>query len=306
MRVLVTGASGFVGYVVAAQLVKSGHEVLGLTRSDSSPLPGDVIRVTGNLLDIGTVSQAVSQVDAVCHLAALVQARESFTAPLTYWRTNVTGTLQLLQAIAESPASRLVLASTCAVHGTPPEQPISELAPLAPSSPYGTSKLAADHAAADLARTGTCGAISLRAFNIAGAAHGRPDSDSTRLIPRLLAVRQGQTPEFSINGDGSAVRDFLHVTDMASAFLLALDACTPGQWRAYNVGSGQGHTVREVISTVESVTGGLVPTRRLSAAVEPPKLLADSSRIRSELGWFPKKPDLHMIVSDAWSALTSD
>ncbi|MGH3974384.1 MAG: NAD-dependent epimerase/dehydratase family protein, partial [Pseudonocardiaceae bacterium] len=192
------------------------------------------------------------------------------------------------------------------VYGQQAEQPISETATVAPSSPYGTSKLAADQAAADLAATGAIGAISLRAFNVAGALPGHPDRDTTRLIPQLLAVQQGQAPELVVNGDGTAVRDFVHVADMATAFILALRACEPGRWRAYNVGSGHPNTVHEVIATAEVVTGRPIPRRHIAAAYEPVTLLADSTRIRSELGWRPEKSSLSEIISDAWTVLNSD
>jgi UDP-glucose 4-epimerase len=191
------------------------------------------------------------------------------------------------------------------VYGEQAQQPVRETAPVAPSSPYGTSKLAADHAAADLAATGAIGAISLRAFNVAGALPGQPDRDTTRLIPQLLAVQQGRAPELVVNGEGTAVRDFVHVTDMATAFVLALRACEPGSWRAYNVGSGHPSTVRDVIATTETVTGRPVPRRHTAAAREPATLLADSTRIRSELGWRPERSSLPEIISDAWTALTS-
>jgi UDP-glucose 4-epimerase len=192
------------------------------------------------------------------------------------------------------------------VYGQQAQQPISETAVLAPNSPYGTSKLAADQAAADLAATGAIGAISLRAFNVAGALPGHPDRDTTRLIPQLLAVQQGQAPELVVNGDGTAARDFVHVADMATAFVLALQACEPGTWRAYNVGSGHSSTVLDVIDTTETVTGRPVPRRHIAAAHEPATLLADSTRIRSELGWQPHKSSLSEIISDAWTALNSD
>jgi UDP-glucose 4-epimerase len=185
-------------------------------------------------------------------------------------------------------------------------QPISEAATPAPSSPYATSKLAADQAAADLAATGAIGAISLRAFNVAGALPGHPDRDKTRLIPQLLAVQQGRVAELVINGDGTAIRDFVHVADMATAFVLALRACEPGSWRAYNVGSGRPSTVHDVIATAETVTGRPVTRRHATAAQEPATLLADSTRIRSELGWRPEKSSLPEIISDAWTALNSD
>ncbi|MGQ0716904.1 MAG: NAD-dependent epimerase/dehydratase family protein [Pseudonocardiales bacterium] len=306
MRVLVTGAAGFVGYAVAALLVEQGHEVTGLTRSGASALPQGVSRLEGDLRTPDTLPRAVAEVDAVCHLAGLTKVRQSRTSPLDYWRTNVGGTLTILDGLATARTGRLVLASTCTVYGEQAEQPISETATVAPSSPYATSKLAADHAAADLATTGAIGVISLRAFNVAGALPGHPDRDTTRLIPQLLAVQQGHAPELVINGDGTAVRDFVHVADMATAFALALHTCEPGTWRAYNVGSGHPSTVHDVITTAETVTGRPVPRRHTTAAHEPATLLADSTRIRSELGWRPEKSSLPEIISDAWTALNSN
>ena len=305
MKVLVTGATGFAGYAVAALLVEQGHKVVGLTRSGSSPLPEGVHRVRGDLTSAETLPKAITEADGVCHLAGRTRVRESRTDPLGYWRANVGGTLALLGAIAGT-STRLVLASTCGVYGEHAAQPIGETAAAQPSNPYGSSKLAADQAAADLAATGAIGAISLRAFNIAGALPDHPDRDETRLIPRLLAVQQNRAPELLVNGDGSAIRDFIHVADMAAAFALALDACKPGTWRAYNVGSGLASTVQEVIGTVETVTGRPVQLRHAPAAPEPHTLLADSSLIHAELGWKPHRSSLHEIITDAWNALTGE
>jgi UDP-glucose 4-epimerase len=306
MRILVTGAAGFVGYAVAALLIEHGHHVIGLTRSPASALPAGVQRLQGDLNTPGTLPAALADVDGVCHLAGLTKVRDSRTNPVDYWRTNVGGSLAILHRLADVHAGRVVLASTCAVYGEQAEQPIRETTPVAPSSPYGRSKLAADPAAADLATTGAIGAISLRVFNVAGALPGHPDRDTTRLIPQLLAVQQGRAPELVINGDGTAVRDFVHVADMATAFALALCACQAGTWRAYNVGSGHPSTVHDVITTAETVTGRPVPRRHTTAAHEPATLLADSTRIRTELGWRPERSTLPEIIADAWSALARE
>lgn len=306
MRVLVTGATGFVGYAVAALLAEQGDEVLGLTRSDNAALPDGVQHVRGDLTRTETLSGLLTDVEGVCHLAGRTRVRESRTDPLGYWRTNLGGTLALLAAMRAAGTERLVVASTCGVYGDQARQPIRETATTAPSNPYGSSKLAADHAAADLAATGAIGAISLRAFNVAGALPGRPDLDETRLIPRLLAVQHGTAPEMVINGDGSAIRDFVHVADMATAFALALRACEPGAARAYNIGSGRPTRVHEVISMVETVTGRPVARRHAPAAAEPQELLADSNLIQTELGWHPERSSLREIVTDSWIALTSN
>lgn len=307
MKVLVTGASGFVGYEVAAQLTERGHEVAGLTRSPDAPLPPGVARHVGDVLDPESLTRAMNAVDGVCHLAALARVRESHTDPLAYWRTNLDGTLAVLAEAQRSDRGvRVLLASTAGIYSDRAPQPLSEAAELSPTSPYARTKLAADFAASDLASTGAIGSTSLRTFNVAGAARGRVDHDTTRLIPKLLAVQRGTAPEIVINGDGSAIRDFVHVADMAAAFVLALEACELGQSAVYNVGSGHRTRVRDAIETVETVTGRSVKRRHAAPAAEPPELLADSRRITAELGWRPEKSDLRQIVSDAWNALISD
>jgi UDP-glucose 4-epimerase len=303
MRVLVTGASGFVGYAVAARLAERGHDVAGLTRSATSQLPDHVQRIHGDLSPEALLA-AMNGIDGVCHLAARTRVRESRTDPLGYWQTNVGGTLALLHAMSETRTRRLVIASTCGVYGDQTSEPISESATTAPSSPYGTSKLAADNAAMDLAATGAIGAVSLRAFNIAGALPGHPDRDETRLIPRMMAVQRGAAPELVVNGDGGTIRDFVHVADMADAFARALEACEPGTARAYNIGSGRPTRVRDVISTVEQVTGRPVARRHVPPAAEPQELLADSKLIQAELGWRPRRSDIREIIADAWAAPT--
>jgi UDP-glucose 4-epimerase len=304
MRVLVTGASGFVGYAVATLLTQRGHNVIGLTRSPTSTLPEHVERVHGGLSP-DVLLAALEDVDAVCHLAARTRVRESRTDPLGYWQTNVGGTLALLQAMTVTGTRRLVLASTCGVYGDQTSQPIDESVPRAPTSPYGTSKLAADNAAMDLAGTGAVGAVSLRAFNIAGALLNHPDPDETRLIPRMIAVQRGTAPELVVNGDGDAIRDFVHVADMADAFALALEACKPGTARVYNIGSGRPTRVRDVISMVEQVTGRPVARRHVPPAAEPQVLLADSKAIQADLGWSPRRSHMREIIQDAWFAVTS-
>jgi len=266
-----------------------------------------VVRHVGDVLDSESLAPALVGVDAICHLAARVRVRESRSDPLGYWRTNLDGTLALLtEARRLERGVRVVLASTAGIYSDQAAQPLNETAELSPASPYARTKLAADFAAADLAATGAIGATSLRTFNVAGAARGRVDRDDSRLIPKLLAVQRGTYSEMLINGDGSAIRDFVHVSDMASAFVLALEACEVGRSAVYNVGSGNRSSVADVIDTVETVTGRSVNLRHGPPADEPPALLANSARITAELGWRPRKSDLVQIVSDAWSALNSD
>jgi UDP-glucose 4-epimerase len=251
--------------------------------------------------------EAISEADAVCHLAALVRVRDSITRPLDYWETNVGGTLNVLAALTNSATTKtpkcLVLASTGAVYGAPTRQPITEDEPPAPNNPYAATKLAADMAAAHTAATGVIGAISLRAFNIAGASGNHTDLDMTRLIPKTLAVHAGKATDLVINGDGSAIRDFVHAEDMADAFDRALDVCTPGEWRTYNIGSGRQTTIGDVLNEATAVTGQTVPIRHAPPASEPPALVADASRAITDLGWCPNKSDPTRILADAWRVM---
>lgn len=307
MRILVTGATGFLGHAVTTALADRGHLVITLSR-DTSDVPSEStqhvradVRSSADLIDV------VAEVDGVCHLAALARVRDSFSNPLDYWRTNVGGTLNVLEALTQSATpdtpKRLVLASTGAVYGAPEGQPISEDQPLSPGNPYAATKLAADLAASHVAATGVIGAVSLRAFNIAGASSGHADRDLTRLIPKILAVQAGHSEDFIINGDGSAVRDFVHVDDMADAFAQAIDFCDAGDWRAFNIGSGRRATIREVVSVAEDVTGRPVQVRHAPSANEPRVLVADASRAMAELNWRPERSSLTRIISDAWQAV---
>ncbi|GAA1555570.1 NAD-dependent epimerase/dehydratase family protein [Kribbella lupini] len=304
LRVLVTGASGFVGYAVARRFAEVGHEVHGLTRR-ASGLPPGIERVAGDLLDGGSIRKAVGQVEpeVVCHLAAAVRVRESRTDPVRYWQTNVGGTLSLLEALAEArPGSRLILASTCAVYGEPARQPITEDARSEPINPYGAGKLAADRAAADLAATGAIGAVSLRSFNVAGGLPGHPDRDEARLIPKVVAVAQGRAQELVVNGDGTTVRDYVHVLDMADAFLAAVEVCVRGAWQAYNVGGGGRTRIVDVIATTERLTGKPLAVRHQPAAAEPPVMTADSTKFQQATGWSARRSGLDQIIGDALEA----
>ncbi|TDD86407.1 NAD-dependent epimerase/dehydratase family protein [Actinomadura rubrisoli] len=299
MRILVTGAAGYVGYAVARRLVAAGHEVDGLVRRAGAVLPAGVREVAGDLLEPGGLPEG--PYDGVCHLAALTRVRESFAGPLRFFASNVQGTVNLLEAVD---APRVVYGSTAAVYGAPERQPIPETEATAPTSPYGASKLAAEQAVRFHARTGAIGAVVLRTFNVAGSVDGRGDPDETRLIPKALAVAAGRAPHLEVNGDGSAVREYLHVDDLAAAYVLALEAARPGEERVYNVGSGAGAAVHEVVAAVEEVTGRPVPTLRRPPRPEPPVLVCDASAIAAGLGWRPARSALPDIISGSWDALT--
>jgi UDP-glucose 4-epimerase len=309
MRVLVTGAFGYVGRAVTRRLLDAGHEVVALSsRRRSAEDHGPAKRVvTADLRERDALRDAVADVDAICHLAALTGVRESFKRPDEYRAVNTEGTVTLLEFAAEAGRRagrpvRFVQASTAAVYGTPTKQPIDESAAPAPTSPYGESKLAADEAVQDYATAGRIAAISLRAFNVAGSVAGYGDPGQLRIIPRTLLVAAGRHPSLTINGDGSAVRDFVHVDDVARAYVLALDACRDGGFRVYNLGA-TGAGVREIVAAAEAVTGRAVPVVHEPPQPEPPVLLADTRRIRTELGWRPERSSLEEIISDTWTAL---
>lgn len=311
MRVLVTGASGFVGRAVARQLSRAGHDIVVLLRQPGQLWLGPVAaaKVYGDVRDAEAMRRAVDSVDAVCHLAALTRVRESLSDPETYQAVNTGGTQTLLDALLKrrnsgGDAVPFVHACTAVVYGAPADQPISEACPIDPRNPYAASKAAADAAIQRSAEAGAIAAVSLRMFNIAGATGRRGDLDETRIIPKTLTVAAGRHPELTVNGDGSAVRDYVHVIDVAEAFVLALAAATPGRFRAYNIGATPA-TVAQIIEAARKTTGRAIPVRHLPAQPEAPELTADTRRVRAELGWEPQWSSLPQILADAWEAVIS-
>jgi UDP-glucose 4-epimerase len=311
VRVLVTGGFGYVGGAVAMRLADAGHEVTLLTRQRHRPAnpPVGAEVCVADLLDPDQLGKLLTDrpFEGVCHLAGLARVRESFDDPAAYFQANVGGTANLLAALARAAERtgqpvRLVFASTAAVYGRSTGEPISEDHPLAPTSPYGASKLAAERLISYQAATGVLAAVTLRGFAIAGAIGSHGDTDLSRIIPKALAVAAGHDPHVGVNGDGSAVREFTHVADVADAYLLALTAARPGEHLVYNVGTGKGVTVRQVLEAVESVTGQRLPVVLRPAANEPPALLADTRRIQDWLGWQPQHSNINEIVAAAWHA----
>ena len=315
MKLLVTGGAGYIGSIVSRLLVQQGHELVvldNLQRGHRVAVVPEAEFVLADLRHADEVDQVMSShsFDGVLHFAALALVGESVEQPGLYYANNVLGTLNLLNAMVAHDVPRLVFSSTCAVYGQPDEVPIAEGATPRPQNAYGASKLAADYMIGDFCIAYGLGAVSLRYFNVAGA-HGHVGEDhepETHLIPNVLGVLQGKREHVSIFGtdyptpDGTAVRDYIHIDDLADAHALALDGARAGEHRIFNLGNGQGFSVREVIAAVEQVTGQKI------AAVEgprrpgdPPKLVAASAKIRSELGWSPKKPDLETMIADAWA-----
>lgn len=318
MKLLVVGGAGYIGSHTVRQLRAAGHEVVvldNLSSGHAQAVPADVPLMQADLLDPEAVKAALGahQPDAVIHFAALIEVGESMRAPARYYRNNVVGSLNLLQAIVETRKVPLVFSSTAAVYGTTDAVPIPEDAPLRPESVYGQTKLMTErmihafHVAHGLPYT------VLRYFNVCGAAPsadiGEAHPNKTHLIELAALTALGQREKMMIFGedyptpDGTCIRDYVHVQDLADAHVLAVEALHAGRHDAatYNVGLGRGFSVREVLDAVDSVTG--TPLTRESAprrAGDPPRLVADASRIVAELGFTPRYTDLRSIVQTAW------
>ncbi|ACU72891.1 NAD-dependent epimerase/dehydratase [Catenulispora acidiphila DSM 44928] len=307
MRVLVTGAFGYVGRAVTRALLDTGHEVVAMTTQPNRTQPsGRVQIVVADLRSSNQLMAAVDRVDAVAHLAALTRVRESFAQPGEYAMINTVGTEHLLAAVASTGrVMPFIHASTAAVYGTPEKQPIGEDCEPAPTSPYGETKLAADMAVRDAAVKGSIGGVSLRAFNIAGAVGRHPDPDLTRILPKVVAVAGGRFDEVTVNGDGSAIRDYVHIADLANAFCLAIGAAQPGKFDIFNIGATPA-TVAQIIEITRKITGHEIPAKHNPPAPEAPELRADTTRALTTLRWIPTRSDLEQIIGDAWDAEKSN
>ncbi|CAL9486264.1 UDP-glucose 4-epimerase GalE [Streptomyces griseomycini] len=309
-KYLVTGGAGYVGGVVAQHLLEAGHEVVvldNLSTGFREGVPAGASFVEGDIRD--AAQWLDPSYDGVLHFAASSQVGESVVKPEKYWDNNVGGTMALLAAMRAAGVRRLVFSSTAATYGEPEQVPIVESAPTRPTNPYGASKLAVDHMITGEAAAHGLGAVSLRYFNVAGAygAHGERHDPESHLIPLVLQVAQGRRDAVSVYGDdyptpdGTCVRDYIHVADLAEAHLLALEAAAPGEHLICNLGNGNGFSVREVIETVREVTGHPIPEvvapRR---GGDPAVLVASAATARERLGWKPSRTDLTGIVADAW------
>ncbi|MET9290521.1 UDP-glucose 4-epimerase GalE [Streptomyces sp. NPDC003077] len=309
-KYLVTGGAGYVGSVVATHLLQAGHEVTvldDLSTGHREGVPAGARFIEGRIQDAARWLD--SSYDAVLHFAAFSQVGESVVNPEKYWRNNVGGTMDLLAAMRDAGVRTLVFSSTAATYGEPETTPIVETAPTAPTNPYGASKLAVDHMISGECAAHGLAAVSLRYFNVAGAygdAGERHDPES-HLIPLVLQVAQGKREAISVYGDdyptpdGTCVRDYIHVADLAEAHLLALDAATAGEHLICNLGNGNGFSVREVIETVRKVTGHPIPEVVAPRRGGDPAVLVASAQVAMDrLGWRPSRADLAGIVADAW------
>ena len=313
MKLLVTGGAGYIGSVVANQLLERGHEVAvldDLSRGHRAAVPSGARFLEVGLADADGTREALAEgFDGVLHFAALALVAESVQFPERYHRGNFVGTLNLLDAMREHGVKRLVFSSTCATYGEPEQVPMPETLPTDPVNSYGNSKLAVDRMIGDECRAHGLGATSLRYFNVAGASgsYGEDHYPETHLIPLVLQAAAGTREHVSVFGtdypteDGTAVRDYIHVEDLGRAHLLAMDAIEPGVHTIYNLGNGLGFSVRQVIEAARKVTGREIPVKEESRRPgDPAQLVASSEKIRAELGWVPEK-DLEAMIADAWA-----
>jgi len=315
MNVLVSGGAGYVGSHAARMLSRAGHEVWAYDNlafgHRGAVAPGRLIE--GDLLDkeklVATLRE--KRIDAVMHFAAFAYVGESVTDPAKYYRNNVVGTLSLMDAMREADVRRIVFSSTCATYGEPDEVPIRETQAQNPINPYGYTKLVIERALSDFAKAYGWGYAALRYFNAAGASAdgdlGEDHDPETHLIPLVLQVALGRREHITIFGDrlptpdGTCIRDYIHVDDLASAHISALEKLGPGVEFRCNLGTGRGTSVKEVIEACRAVTGHPIPAVVAPPrAGDPPALVADASLARRELGWVPRFTSIGPIVESAW------
>jgi UDP-glucose 4-epimerase len=318
MQVLVTGGAGYIGSVVAEELIARGHGVVvldNLSKGHRDASPPEAAFVHGDLADAALVRSTLerNRIEAVVHMAADSLVGESVTNPAKYYANNVGNGLALLEAMRAVGVAKLVFSSTVAVHGEPAKLPIEESDPTGPINPYGETKLAFERALRWYDEAYGLRSISLRYFNAAGASErsGERHDPETHLVPIVLEVAAGERERVAIFGDdyptrdGTCIRDYIHVCDLARAHVLAIAACELGS-NVYNLGcGGDGTTVREVIAAARAVTGHAIPEsvapRRPG---DPARLVASSARALAELGWRPERDDIHVIVESAWRVAT--
>ena len=316
MNIFVTGGAGYVGSHCVHGLCDRGHHVLvydNLSVGHREAVDPRATLIVGDLADAALLEQTLAGGDfeAVMHFAASAEVAESVQRPLFYYRNNVANTLSLLEVMSKHGIRKLVFSSSCATYGMPPAVPITEEMPQTPINPYGRTKLAIEWLLRDSAAAWGLGATALRYFNAAGAApDGRIGEDhdpESHLIPRVLKVALGQSDQIKIFGidyptaDGSCVRDYVHVADLSNVHGIAIETQPEGQFRCYNVGTGQGVSVKELVEVAREVTGHEIPAspspRREG---DPPELYADPTLICTELGWQPEYTDVRRILETAW------
>ena len=315
MRILVTGGAGYIGSHTLRSLLGAGHDAWAfdnLSMGHREAVPADRL-IQGDLKDVDRLDHAVivHRIEAVVHFAAYAYVGESVAQPAKYYQNNLINTLNLMECMRRSGVNRIVFSSSCVTYGVPEKQPIAEGTAQRPVNPYGNTKLAIERALADYSSAYGLGYATLRYFNAAGASSdgtlGEDHDPETHLIPRVIWAALGKIPHIDIFGadyptlDRTCIRDYVHVEDLAEAHRLVLDRLHPGRGQAFNVGTGRGSSVREVIRAVEEVSGRKVPVKECPRRPgDPAELVADATKIRRELGWAPRYPDLRSIVETAW------
>lgn len=316
MKILVTGGAGYIGSHVVKELGKRNYELLIYdnlsTGHEWAVLYGKLVK--GDLSDSNFLKKVIKEFkpQAIMHFAASIQVEESVKEPLKYYRNNTANTLNLLEAMIENNVRKFIFSSTAAVYGIPKKIPVNEIAPLNPINPYGSSKMFTELILKDLAFSTAFNYVSLRYFNVAGADPegkiGQAYQESTHLITRALKTAKGEFDKLLIFGtdyqtpDGTCIRDYIHVDDLSEAHVLALEyLLSGGKNRIFNCGYGHGYSVKEVIHTVKKITGIDFKTEEVGRrAGDPPTLIADSQRLKTELKWKPHYADLKYIVKTAW------
>jgi UDP-glucose 4-epimerase len=317
MKVLLTGGAGYVGSACLRWLLNHGHDPIAydnLSEGNIAAVPEASSRlIKGDIIETNRLAEALHQhaIEAVMHFAALASVPESIADPEAYYRVNVLGTKSVLDAMRTARVRKILFSSTAATYGFHGEMPLREDSPQVPETPYGTTKLAAEWIIKDYARAYQFGYTLLRYFNACGADpdgnFGEDRRHETHLIPLILQVATGRRPKVLIYGndyptrDGSCVRDYVHTADLAQAHQLALEALSPGVGRAYNLGSGSGATVNEVLQSCEEVVGRPIACEIAGRRPgDPAVLIASSMKMVDELGWSPCYSDIRDIVQSAW------
>jgi UDP-glucose 4-epimerase len=312
MRIFVTGGAGYIGSICVEQLLDAGHQVTifdNLSEGHRGAVDPRADFIQGDLLQPDTVQEALrkASAEAVMHFAANALVGESMTNPTKYFRNNVTGGLHLLEAMVACGVSQIVFSSTCATFGTPERVPIDESLPQNPINPYGESKLLFEKMLRWYDEIHGIRHVALRYFNAAGASQrfGEDHRIETHLIPNVLKVALGQKPNVSIFGtdyptpDGTCIRDYIHILDLAQAHMLALGKQTSAK---YNLGTGGGTSVREIVAACEKITGKSIPVlEQPRRPGDPARLIASSERIHAELGWTPRFQSIEIIIESAWA-----
>ena len=315
MNILVTGGAGFIGSVTAESLIRRGHKVTvldNLVTGHRAAVHPDAAFVQADVANAREVGRAVQEhaIDAVLHFAAYSLVGESMAQPAKYFQNNSAGTLKLLETLLAHDIKKFVLSSTAALFGKPEQLPISEDAAIQPGSVYGESKYLTERMLGWLNETQNLGFVALRYFNAAGASeiYGEDHRPESHLIPITLQVAQSKRDVIGIFGDdydtrdGTCVRDYVHVLDLAQAHILALESLEAGEARRYNLGNGQGFSVREVIDVCREVTGHEIPEEiQPRRPGDPAALVADSGLIKRDLGWQPEHASLREMVASAWA-----